>query len=463
MRLSLTYFTAIFLLLSRDYLITRKLIHQFFYKVQYRKFLNMTISLEAKLPDVKKIVLLTSLLLVYASLCSTGFAQKKQPANNNRTIWLQHMDKVARPVLSNLAADQLKEKMPVALSAKIDNKASREKVAYLEAFGRVMSGIGPWLNLEGGAKEEVALRNQYRKWALKAVENAVNPAAKDYMVWKGGQPLVDASFLALGLIKCPWLWEHLDPGVQQQVVAAFKDTREMVPVYTNWILFTGMIEAFFAKYGLEYDAVRIEFGVREFSEHWYVGDGMYSDGMSFAMDYYNSYVIQPYLATILEVAAEKNNRYKNYAPKFDMISKRYAEIQERLINTDGSFPVIGRSIAYRGGAFHHLADMAMRKQLPESLKPAQVRGALSAVNQKTLEAPSAFTKEGWLNIGLYGYQPDAADFYITTGSLYLCATIFLPLGLPETDPFWSAPAEPWTAVKAWTGQDFPADHALHLD
>ncbi|MCJ8164321.1 DUF2264 domain-containing protein [Pontibacter sp. E15-1] len=388
--------------------------------------------------------------------------RKKQTTKSDREVWLQHMDKVARPVLENLAADQLKEKMPVALSDRIDNKESRTQVAYLEAFGRVMSGIGPWLNLEGGSKEEVALRDQYRQWALKAVANAVNPAAKDYMRWDGGQPLVDASFLALGLIKSPWLWEHLDKQVQEQVVTAFLTTRSTVPVYSNWILFSGMIEAFFANYGLDYDPVRVEFGIREFSEHWYAGDGMYSDGNNFALDYYNSYVIQPYLAVMLDVAGKQNNRYKSYSPTFGQISKRYAEIQERLINTDGSYPVLGRSIAYRGGAFHHLADMAARQQLPESLKPAQVRSALTAVLHKTLDAPSTFTKDGWLQIGLYGYQPDAADFYITTGSLYLCAAVFLPLGLPETDTFWSAPPAPWTAVKAWAGQDFPADHALHL-
>ncbi|MHA6247171.1 DUF2264 domain-containing protein [Pontibacter sp. CAU 1760] len=407
--------------------------------------------------------LLITLLLLQVMLPQQAFAQrKKQTKKTDREVWLQYMDKVARPVLANLAANQLKERMPVALSDRIDNKASRTQVAYLEAFGRVMSGIGPWLNLEGGSKEEVALRNQYRQWTLQAVANAVNPNAEDFLRWDGGQPLVDASFLALGLIKAPWVWQHLDKQVQEQVVSAFLTTRNTVPVYSNWILFSGMIEAFFANYGLDYDPVRVEFGIREFSEHWYAGDGMYADGNNFALDYYNSYVIQPYLAVILDVAGRQNNRYKGYDPTFDKISKRYAEIQERLINTDGSFPVIGRSIAYRGGAFHHLADMAARKQLPESLFPGQVRSALTAVNRKTLDAPSAFTKDGWLNIGLYGYQPDAADFYITTGSLYLCATIFLPLGLPESDPFWASPPAPWTAVKAWTGQDFPADHALHL-
>ena len=91
--------------------------------------------------------------------------------------------------------------MAVVLSKNIDNKDSRLKASYLEAFGRSLSGIGPWLNLEGGSKKEVELRNQYREWTLKAIANAVNPKAKDYLTWSGGQPLVDASFFALGLVR----------------------------------------------------------------------------------------------------------------------------------------------------------------------------------------------------------------------------------------------------------------------
>jgi hypothetical protein len=194
--------------------------------------------------------------------------------------------------------------------------------------------------------------------------------------------------------------------------------------------------------------------------HWYVGDGMFSDGMEFHLDYYNSYVIQPYLSAIVEIINKKNNGYASYLTKLDKISKRYAEIQERMINTDGSFPLTGRSITYRGGAFHHLSDMSLRKQLPTSLAPAQVRSALTAVLNKTMDAPATFTKDGWLNIGLYGHQPNLAEFYINTGSLYLCTEIFLPLGLPDTDDFWSSPAQPWTAIKAWSGQDVTADHAI---
>ncbi|HEV8284186.1 MAG TPA: DUF2264 domain-containing protein [Chitinophagaceae bacterium] len=403
-----------------------------------------------------------TLLVVGCLFVFNAQSQLKKTTLTDRQLWLSYMDKLARPVMMNIAADKLKEKMPVVLSKRIDNADNRSKVAYLEAFGRTLSGIAPWLNSEDGSKEEVSLRNQYREWAIKGLANAVNPAAKDYLKWDGGQPLVDASFVAFALIRCPWLWQHLDTTVKQQIITIFKTTHSTTPAYNNWILFSGMIEAFFCKYGLDYDPVRIEFAIREFAQHWYVGDGLFSDGMQFHFDYYNSIVIHPYLAAIVETVKNKNRWYQLFALKLDSINKRYAEILERLINTDGSYLVTGRSIVYRGGVFHHLADISLRKNLPISLKPAQVRNALTAVIKKTFESSTTFTADGWLNIGLYGSQPDLADVYITTGSLYICSNIFLALGLPETDEFWSAPAQPWTAVKVWSGQDVPLDHALDL-
>lgn len=395
-------------------------------------------------------------------VCLGTLISSAQKNSNDREQWLKYMDKLARPVIQNLANDQLKEKMPVELSKTIDNAEHRKSVSYLEAFGRTLSGIAPWLELEGGSAAEVTLRNQYRQWTLKGISNAVNPNAKDFLKWTGGQPLVDASFVALGLVRSPWIWNNLDTVTKGRVIEVFKKTRETVPGYTNWILFSGMIEAFFCKYNLPYDAVRVEFAIREFANHWYVGDGMFSDGMNFHMDYYNSIVIHPYLSTIVKVMNEKSKGYQWYIGKLAKINQRYAEIQERSINTDGTYPVIGRSITYRGGVFHHLADISLRKALPNSLKPAQVRSALTAVLKKTMDAPNTFNKESWLNIGLYGSQPDLADLYITTGSLYICSEIFLPLGLPDSDEFWSAPAEPWTAVKVWSGQNVAADHAVDL-
>lgn len=392
-------------------------------------------------------------------LVNSNMAQNTN-GSRDRQLWLEHLDKLARPVLTNLAQDELKKNMPVLLSVRVDYPASRKNAAYLEAFARLLCGISPWLNLEGGSAKEQALRNEYRQLVLKCIGNAVDPLAKDYMEWHvGGQPLVDASFMALGLMRCPWLWEHLADKTRKQVVDAFVITRKVKPAYNNWLLFSAMIETFFYQYNYPWDEMRVDVALRQMDK-WYVGDSVYSDGDHFHWDYYNSYVIHPFLNQVIETISKKNNNYKWLSDKSMPRSDRYSEIQERMINSDGSFPATGRSLIYRGAAFHHLADVAWKKRLPASLHPAQVRCALTAVIKRTNESPSTFTKQGWLNIGLYGLQNDMADVYNTTGSLYLCSVILLPLGLPETDAFWSAPAEMWTSKKVWTGLEITNDHAV---
>lgn len=415
---------------------------------------------------------IVSLLLLMLAIRPVAEGQRSSQQAERR-LWLQYMDKVAQPVIRNLANDELKVNMPVEVSTKAETRESRSKVTYLEAFGRTLSGIAPWLGLEGGDAREVALRSQYRDWVLKALKNATDSSAKDYMVWDQPQSLVDASFLALGLIRCPWIWEHLDPAVQKNVVRALNISMRIRPPQNNWILFPAVIETFFCKYHLAYDSVPVHYAVNKFFSDWYAGDGLFSDGREFHLDYYNSIVIHPFLTAIFDVATA-NGKYNGtyavtldtaisrYGKLFDATNERYAVIQERTINADGSYPVFGRSITYRAGVFHHLADIALRKELPASLVPSQVRCALTAVLGKSLDAPSTFNESGWLNIGLHGHQPGLAESYIATGSLYLCCDVFLPLGLPETDPFWAGPDQPWTSVKIWSGQDVPADHALDI-
>jgi hypothetical protein len=272
-----------------------------------------------------------------------------------------------------------------------------------------------------------------------------------------GQPLVDAAFLAQALLRAPGeLWGKLDSRTQANVIARMQETRQTRPAFCNWLLFSAIIEAFLHRATGQCDGMRIDYAVRQ-HEQWYVGDGMYGDGPEFHWDYYNSYVIQPMLLDVVETvpqfAEEERTRFWRRA-------QRHAVIQERLIAPDGSFPAVGRSLAYRTGAFQLLAQLAWQQRLPPELPPAQVRTALTAVLHRVFEAPGTFDANGWLTIGWCGHQPSLAEVYISTGSLYLGTAGFLPLGLPAENAFWSAPAVPWTGQRVWRGDDVPADHAL---
>jgi hypothetical protein len=382
-------------------------------------------------------------------------------AVNARKYWVTVLTKIADPVLLNLSKGRLKATMPVEVNP--TGKLDRTKVTYLEALGRLIAGMAPWLELGPDDTEEGKIRMKYILLAQQSIAQAVDPASPDHMQFTGQeyeQALVDGAFLAQGLIRAPkHLWDPLPPEVKVNVIKALRSTRVIKPGYNNWLLFMGMIEAFLLRIGEDFDPVRLDYALKKHAE-WYKGDGIYGDGPNFHWDYYNSYVIHPMLVDITTVMFDKGKETKeNYATVLDR-AVRYAVIQERLISPEGTFPVIGRSLAYRFGAMQALNQITLLKKLPDTIKPAQVREALTLVIKRMIEAPGTFDKNGWLTIGFCGHQIDIGEYYISTGSLYLCSTGMLALGLPANDAFWTDAPANWTAKKVWAGENFPADHAV---
>lgn len=386
-----------------------------------------------------------------------GLAQK--PAGQaDRDYWVETLYKISYPVLSNMAAGTLKKNMPVELGPGYGGNA--KAMTYLEAVGRTMAGIAPWLALPDDNSPEGKQRKQLRELLLKGLPYAVDPKHPDYLNFRTEQqPIVDAAFLAHAFLRAPNVWKALDSVTQHRFILEFQSLRNRKPAYNNWLLFAGITEAFLAKGGAGYDPSRIDMAWRKITE-WYVGDGWYKDGENFAMDYYNSFVIHPMLVDMLAVMAEKKMVPETEYAKALKRMVRYAEFLERSISPEGYFPVFGRSMAYRNAAFQALGQVALMGKLPEFIQPAQVRCALTKVMVHLFEQPGTFSPAGWLQLGFAGHQPEIADTYTSTGSLYLCTVGFLPLGLPATDPFWSAPAADWTAKKIWNGEPARKDYKV---
>jgi hypothetical protein len=381
---------------------------------------------------------------------------------NEREQWLNWVERVSEPVLLALSERRLRASMPV--EAKPGLQEQRAIGTHLEALGRLLMGLAPWLELEPSAGEsevETKLRERYRGFARAAIASAVDPQSPDYMRWgDSAQTVVDASFLALAMLRAPkQLLDTMDQRTRAGMIAALVKERRVLTGLNNWVLFSAMDEALLFRLGAEWDRMRVAYALNEL-QSWYVGDGMYGDGPHFHADNYNSYVMQPYLLMLMQVLADQEKPWAAMRESITTRAGRYAAIQERIIGPDGSFPVLGRSITYRAGAFHLLADASLRGLLPQHISPAQVRSALTAVQARTLDAPGTFDAKGWLQIGLAGHQPELGEPYISTGSLYLCSAAWLPLGLPPSHAFWAGAAEPWTQKKVWAGADAPADHAL---
>ncbi|MNQ78296.1 hypothetical protein D3C85_932030 [compost metagenome] len=336
-----------------------------------------------------------------------------------------------------------------------------KKVTYLEAVGRTMAGIAPWLALPDDNTKEGAMRKKLREELLKGLSHAVDPNSPDYLNFRTEQqPIVDAAYMAQAFLRARQaLWDPLDAVTKKRIIEEFKTLRTRSGAYNNWLLFAGINEAFLLSVGEQPDPVRIDFARKKMIE-WYVGDSWYSDGSLFSMDYYNSYVIHPMMVDFLKVLADKN---KVKQDEYEIAVKRmvrYSEFLERIISPEGSYPAFGRSVTYRTAAFQALAQTALMEKLPDHISPAQVRCALTSVMHRMYDECNNFDEKGWLYLGFCGHQPMIADQYTSTGSLYMATLGFLTLGLPENNIFWTGPAEDWTSKKAWNNQPFKKDYKV---
>ncbi|MBK5722064.1 DUF2264 domain-containing protein [Dysgonomonas sp. Marseille-P4677] len=413
----------------------------------------------------------TCLLLILTFLLSVAAGKagenKREKDTDDRTYWANMLYKIASPVLSNMSKGELSKNMQLELSPTWDGRDKR--VSYMECFGRLMSGLAPWLTLPDDDTPEGKQRKQLREWALKSYANSVDPDSPDYLLWRNeGQPLVDAAYIASSFLRAPkQLWDPLDELTKKRYIEEFQQLRRIDPPYTNWLLFSAMVETFLMSVDAEYDMFRIHTAIRKIEE-WYVGDGWYSDGSHFAFDYYNSFVIQPMYIQVLEVLVDRKTKLRDknidtVARNFETAKKRmqrFGIILERFVSPEATFPAFGRSMTYRMGVFQPLSLLCLRGELPQELKEGQVRNALTSVMKRMFSVEGTFNEKGFLQLGFVGHQPNLADWYTNNGSLYLTTEVFLPLGLPANHSFWTVSSEDWTAKKAWSGEPFPKDHAI---
>ncbi len=385
---------------------------------------------------------------------------------DNREFWVDSLQKIALPILQNTANNTLKKNF------KLGNLYSKIcSTGYLEGVARTLYGIAPFLALDNRvivSEKEKTIHTELVLLAQKTVANIVDSSSADFCKFEfyknsttTHQSIVDTAFLASAIIIAKnVLFDEQDAKTKNNILLALNMAVKQKPVLNNWLLFTATIETCKLYLFGDCNLKNIQFGMQKFSE-WYVGDGIYSDGENFKMDYYNSFVIHPMLEEVSRIAYDflpqnlkifRKNIITNY--------QRYCCLQERMIAPDGSYPILGRSICYRAGAFNALARATYFGNLPPALPAPQVHRALNQVLTRMMNSPDLIDKDNFLNVGLFGTQKSLAEIYINRGSLYLCTAIFAPLGLSPKNAFWSKPQQPTTWEKAWSGTDLKADKGI---
>ncbi|MBJ2176062.1 DUF2264 domain-containing protein [Aureibaculum sp. A20] len=413
-------------------------------------------------------LIITISILVYnvswgQNKTESHFEIKTSTGLEDRAYSIELMQKIADPILVPLSQQKLHEMLPLKDWEK-NNDRCDYRTTYIQAAGRTLSGLAPWLSLGVDDSEEGKLRAKYIDLSLKAIVNITNPESKDYQFGKETETyerIVHNAYVAYPLlIATDQLWAPLSVKQKEDIIIALKTHRKYKPFNNNWLLFASVIEAAIWKLTDSCDVEKIENGVNKHME-WYLGDGMYGDGPQFHWDYYNSFVIQPLLLEILKVCKEKDHALQDLLPKVIGRAQRYAEIQEHLISPEGTYPVIGRSSVYRIATFQHLGYMVYRNNLPKSLDPGSTRAALMAITKRLMEPSGTFDDKGYLNPGVVGEQLEARDVYTLTGALYMSTMGLTHLGLPADAPFWTEPAGKWFQQKVWDGDVIGKQHEYY--
>lgn len=160
---------------------------------------------------------------------------------DKRKQWIDAMCKIVTPVLNMLEHGKLKQSLPLTLHEE------RKAFAPLEAFGRSMLGLAPWLETDSETLDEEERTRQavYRAKAVRCIEMATNPESPDFMLFdEGGQPLVDAAFLAHALVRAPkTLAAALPDDTRKHLADALRSSRKILASNSNWLFFSAMVEA----------------------------------------------------------------------------------------------------------------------------------------------------------------------------------------------------------------------------
>ncbi|HWW23779.1 MAG TPA: DUF2264 domain-containing protein, partial [Edaphobacter sp.] len=114
--------------------------------------------------------------------------------DDDRAYWIEVVKRVSEPVLEAVSKGQLRARMPVEAQPGLVEQ--RRMSTHLEAFGRLISGLGPWLESAEVSGPEAELQARYREWARAGIRYGTDPASADYMKFGvTSQSVVDTAFL----------------------------------------------------------------------------------------------------------------------------------------------------------------------------------------------------------------------------------------------------------------------------
>ncbi|MGW0732295.1 DUF2264 domain-containing protein [Streptomyces sp. NPDC002851] len=251
-----------------------------------------------------------------------------------------------------------------------------------------------------------------------------------------GQPMVESASVALSLrLTRPWLWDALDPGVQDRAEDWLRGALRHTPAPNNWYLFPYTVAGFLESVGRgDAETARARERALDLLETWYRGAGWYADGDGRAFDHYNGWALHLYPVLDAHLANDPQASGR-YGPRLRGHLDGYA----LLFGGDGAPVHFGRSLTYRFAAGAAVALGALTGHTP--LEPGVSRRLLSGSLRYFLDR-GAVGADGLLSLGWHGPHEPTLQHYSGPASPYWASKAFVCLLADAEHPLWTAPEEP---------------------
>ncbi|HTJ38781.1 MAG TPA: DUF2264 domain-containing protein [Dactylosporangium sp.] len=308
----------------------------------------------------------------------------------------------------------------------------------LEGFARTFLLAGFRIAGERGTGPAAT---ELAEWYAQGIAAGTDPASPERWARLDEHPQakVEAASIALILdLTRPWLWDRLDAGVQERVVAYLAPaTGDPTYPRINWVWFRLVVQTFLRSVGGPH---RLGEMAEDLAAHdsFARADGWLADGPGRAFDHYTGWALHLYPALWARMAGAEDLAAPRRARDLAALD-RYLCDAVALVGGDGSPLLQGRSLVYRFAAAAPFWAGGLAG-VP-SLAPGLLRRAAEAVVRHFAER-GAPGPDGLLTLGWHAPWPRLAQAYSGPASPYWAAKGLLGLALPADHPLWTDPARP---------------------
>ncbi|MBT3274943.1 MAG: DUF2264 domain-containing protein, partial [Spirochaetales bacterium] len=309
----------------------------------------------------------------------------------------------------------------------------------MEGFARSFFLSAPFLmhSAEGVIQLESETLN-VAEFYRKGIMHGTDPKHPEY--WGGirsfSQTIVEGAALALNMYFSKRLvWDALSVSEQRNAAEYLLAVARCKTYRNNWMLFRAIIYAVLKAFGKPHDEGAMN-RLAGRSADLYVANGWYSDGRERSFDYYNAWVMHPYLLFWCDINPDTKPDF------FAMCKERMNIFTSHLMHffaADGSYPAYGRSLIYRTGVVS--AFSAAEYFACSALSPGEARRICSG-NLKYFWERGAIEEEGYFTLGYHSSLPEVAEYYSCHQSPLWAAKAWWSFLFTKEHPFWQSAEEP---------------------